>query len=291
MAEVLFPLHKEHQVRNSKAPIGLWLHQVKVLIQHSEMDLARGLLTRVLQMDSKNSVGLELALKAFHLSPQQRQRILSLLATELDHSIELAHSYFHGRQFPEAKELYFELLTTMSEVHPQHFEIYKNLGNIFCHEADFDAAEEYYMKALTLDVKSCQIRCNLGFLEIQRHRMSEAQRFFALAIEQNKDFDKAWTGMGLVSIHEGDFPLAEGHLLKALDLNPDNRVALQALGNLALNQSRLCVVQGPFLNYLQRNHWDHEMRQAFIALLENEGEFESAKLERDQLMTMQRKEI
>ena len=247
-----------------------------------DRELARALLIHALQFDPQNPFFIEVIPRVFSLEQRQTFRLQSLLerSTHIEHRLQHAHSLFEAKKFLLAKEKYFEILTELIEIHPKHGEIYKNLGNIFCHEGDFEAAEEYYLKALTLEPKSDVLRSNLGFLEIQRRNYAEAENFFQLALEQNQKSDRAWTGLGLIHLARENWDMAHAAFLQALERNSSNRVALQSLGQASLSLGQFHGVTEHFSNYLRSNPFDHEIRQAFIFLLETQEDESSAQLER-----------
>ena len=262
----------------------------QVLYLNGELTDARTLVTQCLQIQPNWTPVLRLSLKVFHHTPEQRLRILELIAAEdasLETQIELAHQHFSMQNYLIAKEKYFECLSQLLDVHPELFEIYKNLGNIFCLDGDWDAAEEYYMKALASRPSSGIIRCNLGFMEIQKSHFESAEIFFQQALMQQDAQARAWAGLALVDFHREDWEMAKAHVLKSLDVDRDNRVALQTLGNVCLQMRDFSSMVDPFSHYLMLHPMDHEMRAAFVHLLESAGMREAAAFEREQLESFQ----
>lgn len=107
------------------------------------------------------------------------------------------------------------------------FNVYKNVGNIHVRAGDFDAAEEFYDKAYTLQPKSDVLLVNYGTLEIQRGAWNEAVTRFRSAVEINPESDRAWVGLAMVHRTMGDLELAQANLERALDINGANRTALK----------------------------------------------------------------
>lgn len=254
----------------------------ELLVKHGDFIHARSLVVRCLQENSISVPALRLALKVFELSSSQRLSILQTLFQQnpnFEDRLSLAHQHYEMEHFLLARELYFECLSELISEHPAQFEIYKNLANTFCFDADLDAAEEYYMKALACRPSSGLIRCNLGYLEMQRQKWNEAEVFFQQALACPDSPPRAWVGLALLDLQKKDFEMAKAHVLQCLDRDPLNRVALQTLGNIALQTDDFSNSLEAFAHYLSSHAEDVEMRKAFMALLDRAGRQDLLELE------------
>ena len=136
-----------------------------------------------------------------------------------------AEAHYLAGQDELAQDAYLKALALAREGDQFLFETYKNLGNIFVRAGDFDAAEENYNRAYTLNPRSDALIVNYGILEIQRDNMQLAIERFREAVCLNRFNDKAWVGLALVHRKLGDHELAWANLVHAIDLNGDNQTA------------------------------------------------------------------
>ncbi len=108
------------------------------------------------------------------------------------------------------------------------YEINKELGECYLFMGDFDKAEEYYRKAVGFSTKQAAPYLGLATIAVQRAKLTEAMTLYlkAHAIEES---DKTFTGIGLVHMELGNHEVAFDHFTSALDLNPENMIALNCL--------------------------------------------------------------
>ena len=142
---------------------------------------------------------------------------------------------------------------------PWLFEIYKNMGNIFVRAGDFEAAEENYNKAYTLNAASDALMVNYGTLEVQRENFSEALSRFRRAIEINSGNDRGWVGLALMHRYMGDLELSWANLERSLDLNIKNKTALRLLVDWAVADHRVDRAISRLQDYLSAGNQDIDM--------------------------------
>lgn len=187
-------------------------------------------------------------------------------------------------------------LSAVTEDDPELFEVYKNLGNIFMRENDFDAAEEFYNKAFTLDSRSAILHVNLGTLAMQKADTQAALEKFRTALEIDPKNDKAWVGLGMVHNDMGDFVLARANIENAMDMNPLNRTAVQLAATWAVRDHDLGFAVEALQNYVSKftgnadfktdaGHFcDEDMSLLLIHLLCLRNQFTEAKIEVERLL-------
>lgn len=91
----------------------------------------------------------------------------------------LAQNLYQQRRFDEALGQ-FNILTERFDV--RDAAILANRGVCAMHTGDYDLAADSYYAALRIDGSSPRLRCDLGFLELQRMRHAEAASFFESAL-------------------------------------------------------------------------------------------------------------
>ncbi len=212
--------------------LSVLIFNAKTLIKNQEYALGLQLLLKALQDKSHRRelyYLLSEVMEKLNLK-NERTSVLKYLAEnnpQINDLIAWAHDLYIHHQDQPAKEAYFFAINQMPFNPPELFEIYKNLGNIFLKEKDFESSEEFYHKALTLNADSDHLWVNLGTLEIQKNNFVMARENFQKAIHLNSNNDKAWVGLALISHHEHDLNLCLAHLQQALEICPRNKTALQ----------------------------------------------------------------
>lgn len=111
----------------------------------------------------------------------------------------------------------------------QRSRILQILGVQCVHGGYFEEAREYFRQAQSEGANRDVLAVNLGVLCIQQEQYQKARDHFVEAIEENKNCSNAWLGLAMLSFRCGDKDLGFAHLLRALDANPTNTVALDLL--------------------------------------------------------------
>jgi tetratricopeptide (TPR) repeat protein len=108
------------------------------------------------------------------------------------------------------------------------YEINKELGECYLFMGDFDKAEEYYRKAAGNNTKCAAPYMGLATVAVQRSELDKALVLYekAAAVEET---DKALCGIGLVYMEQGRHEKAFDLFSRALDIAPENMVALNCL--------------------------------------------------------------
>lgn len=260
------------------------VQNAKVLIKHGELKLARHLLRESLQKDPKNVYVLKTLAECLDKLNQwsEAEKVLGALCqqeTTFQNLSMRAHNHYKLGQDHLALQSYFEALALVTDDIPDLYEIYKNVGNIFVRQGDFESAEENYNKAYTRAANSDVLLVNYGTLEVQRGDLDKALFCFRKAVEMNPLNDRAWVGLGMIHSHFGDFELAWGNLIKASDINPENRTSLILLAQWSTQMNSVDTVVGKFIEYFSRVSEDSELSILLIKLLIEKGEYYPAHLE------------
>lgn len=118
------------------------------------------------------------------------------------------------------------------------YEINKELGECYLFMGDFDKAEEYYRKAASNNSRSAAPFMGLATVAVQRSELDKALVLYqkAAAVEESA---KAFCGIGLVHMEQGNHEEAFGYFSRALAMSPENMVALNCLVREAYQTSRV----------------------------------------------------
>lgn len=290
--------NKTAKSKESDEKIATMLFNVDLLIRYHENSLAQDLLRQCLYLNSKQPEALQ---KLGSLTKQDNLKMAcfkALLIEEdcFENLVHLGHLCYQQGQMLSSKEYYEKALSVITEDHPQLFEVYKNLGNIFMRENDFDAAEEFYNKSFAIDSRSSVLHVNLGTLEIQKSDSAAAVEKLRTALELDPKNDKAWVGLSMVHNEMGDFVLAKANIENAIDLNPRNRTAVQLAAAWAIRDQDLGFAISALENYVshytaaidysseQDAFCDEEMSLLLIHLFCQTGQWQKAELELERLL-------
>ncbi len=121
------------------------------------------------------------------------------------------------------------------------YEINKELGECYLYMGEFDKAEEYYLKAAKSTSEHAAPYLGLAAICVQRGNFDEAYSQYSKAASIESS-DKAMAGIGLVQMERGDHSAAFDSFKQALDLNPENMVAMNCLVQEGHLQGRLADV-------------------------------------------------
>ncbi len=203
-------------------------------------------------------------------------------AQPMEHVYSLAiqaKDYYDKGNFDAAYEVYWQIL--QMNVYDQNilFDAYKNLGNIFLREGDYDEAEELFDKACTLRPESDALLVNYGVLEIQRKNLENARNRFRCALDLNSKNDGAWLGLALVHREFGDMELAWANLERALDENKSNQTALTVTMDWGIRDHKLEKAALRIRTYISEISDTKDMRLSLAKVLFCSGNFIEAKRE------------
>ncbi len=170
-------------------------------------------------------------------SPQRRRARIRL---------ELAVSYFaEGRT-----EIALDEVKQALAIDPQYAAAHNVRGLVLMRLGDLRGAEESFRRSLSLGGRDGDVLHNLGWLQCQQNRYTEAQQTFqqALAAPGYRGQAKTVMTQGLCQARAGQLPEAERSLLRAHELDPGNPVT-------AYNLARVLVQRGDWVRaqfYIRR---------------------------------------
>ena len=190
---------------------------------------------------------------------------LSLVALEKPETqILICEVYEANGDYPKALKCLHQACDQMEENNPLLFDIYKAMGNLYLKCGDIDAAEEKYNLANGINSEDESLIVNYGVLAIQQGDFNKAKERFAHAIEKNSQSDVSWVGLALVHRSFADQDLSRACLLRALDENPMNKIAVANLYEWSV-QDGVDMSQEYIQNYIKTHPNDAEMQKIALS--------------------------
>ena len=116
---------------------------------------------------------------------------------------------------------------------PDDLESYYDIGNIYYHINNYGDAEKYY-KAFLEKQQSAIVWDALGNLYTDMNRFNDSFNAYDKGLELNPLSDALHNDIGALYASTGDSENAESHYRRALQINPNNQLALQNLARLGL---------------------------------------------------------
>ena len=112
---------------------------------------------------------------------------------------------------------------------------YLSYGSIFFQRGYYDQAGAAFDRALVDDPENAEALYGLGSVYLNQQKIDEARDSFQRATKLHASFPdtlaNSWNNLGLISAREGRTEQAIGYFDQALELSPDNVVALENLGS------------------------------------------------------------
>ncbi len=264
----------------------------KLLFEHNEYYLCLRLLQKILIRQPFHSLALELTGQCFFKLGKFDQSLVAFKQywqsyKSASAAYWLAQVYYVSGQDAAALDYYTRSLTDLSLPASQLFEIYKNVGNIHCRAGDFDAAEEFYNKAYTVNPDSDTLLVNYGLLAVQNGNIELAKERFRQALSCNLRNDKAWAGLAMVHNQMGDFDLAWANIVNAVEIDPSNRTSMQLVAQWSIRDGRLYAAAEHLSNYLAIQNDDYEISYLLSQIFCAQSLFSLALIEVERCLSIQ----
>ncbi len=134
---------------------------------------------------------------------------------------------------------------------------YLSYGSIFFERGYMTEADHFLQLALRDDPDNSEALYGIGSIYLQENKPSEAHAMFDRVIKLPQRYPgtlpNAWNNLGLLSAREGHTDEAIMQFQKALQLDPDNFIALQNLGNAYRQAKRWDDAKATLQHALQLN--------------------------------------
>ncbi|MEY4756378.1 MAG: hypothetical protein RJA34_1276 [Pseudomonadota bacterium] len=155
--------------------------------------------------------------------------------------LELAVGYFEQGQTTVALDELKQALVT----DPSYADAYNMRGLIYMRLNDMVLAEESFRRALSLKPGDPDTQHNLGWLQCQRGRYTEAVQQFSQALA-NPTYGgraKTWMAQGLCQLRDAKRAAAEQSLLRSYELDAGNPITGYNLAQLLMERGELVRAQ------------------------------------------------
>ncbi|OGF14769.1 MAG: hypothetical protein A2509_10930 [Candidatus Edwardsbacteria bacterium RIFOXYD12_FULL_50_11] len=175
----------------------------------------------------------------------------SLLLNLIEKTPGLALSYQHlGYIFTESgqynkAQLYYQKALTLE---PKNKNIFHGLGVVYESQGNWEKAEDSFKKGLELAPRSSSLRYNLAYLYHQRGDTAGAERQYKLAILSRPENIRAQLNLGMLYHQQGKLQQAERQYKRVLSIDGKASQALFNLGILFRQTGRRDSSE----NYLKR---------------------------------------
>lgn len=268
------------------------VENAKLLFRHQDQNLGIQLLGRVLHEDSYYPKALE-AMQFFFDQKGDYAQCLKIQEQKLkvkydfEEVASLGHIHYKCHQDQKAKEKYFEALSLVVETSSALFDVYKNLGNIFVRERDFEQAEDFFHRAFAMNSNSDILYVNYGTLEIQKGDWLKAKSHFQKALEIQPRNDKAWVGLAMIHASFQEMPLAWANLETALEIFPGNKTAVLLFASWSVKEQKVSQATEAHIQYLDSQDFDLDVSTSLVHLFCLENRFDLALMELERALLFQ----
>ena len=265
------------------------ISNAKILMDHKDHRLAINLLQIKIQNEPDNILAIQLMGHCFlKLSEYElaRKCFSSILneSTEFKTIFGLAEAYYGIGDDTNAQHYYLIASQKIIEDTDEVFMLYKNLGNIYVRQKNYDLAESYYMKALSMEPDSDTIYVNLGTLEVQKTNYEKALEYLRKAVKLNSKNDRAWVGLAIIHREYGDMELSWGNLMTAMDINPANEIAIKLVIDWGIKQGFYSEVCAKVESYLEHRDQDIEVSFLYAQILTQLKRYPQALVELERVL-------
>ncbi len=153
------------------------------------------------------------------------KKAVSLNENEQKYYLLLADVYFRNG---DTKSSYANLQEALN-LDPENVDAYLKLAEISLFGRDYDRSMESIEKVISLDDHNARACYMMGYLNLEMGDTTSAIRNLRKTIDLDNEYAQAYELLGLLFINRGD-KMGLDYLTTAVTLDPDNTVALYALG-------------------------------------------------------------
>jgi len=142
----------------------------------------------------------------------------TLNLSEINRAFRIAEMHFTRGNFDEAEKFFLKVLS----LHPQHTETLNRLGVIYIQRGNSRKAEMLYRKLLSITQKEPSYYCNYGRCLYNQERKREAIEAYENAIKLDCTKANRYISVGQIYYELEEYEKAEEYFEKALQLEPGN---------------------------------------------------------------------
>ncbi|MCV2885328.1 tetratricopeptide repeat protein [Aestuariibacter sp. AA17] len=136
---------------------------------------------------------------------------------------------------------YDEAILILEKLHAQQIllaPVSGLLSQIYSDMEEWDKAAYFATTALDLDKHNVAANLTQGYVLLKANRYSDASEYFNSAVMQQAESGRGHLGLAITFLFQKDFTLAEQHLHKTLQIQPDLLPAINLLGWLYILQDK-----------------------------------------------------
>lgn len=163
------------------------------------------------------------------------------------------------------------------------YEINKELGECYLFMGDLEKAEDYYNKAVNSNGIHPDPYLGLATIAVQKGDLDTALSLYRKAADIETT-DKSIAGMALVEMEMGQTETAFTHFQEALEINPENIVAIFGMIQIAYTVGRLEEVVPYLDNYLALDPDKDDVRFSLAGCLASLGRKDEAHKHLERIM-------
>lgn len=159
-----------------------------------------------------------------------------------DLRVKIASIYLHGRHFPQAEEIFADLV----KLKPQEALLWQGLGLAQLGQAKQREAQASLLQAVRLEPRLWKAFNALGILYNQARQYDLAVKAFSEAITLEPKNPKLYNNLGMAYLYMKDMSRAERSFRHALELKPDYKRAANNLGLVYARQKKYSKARSAF---------------------------------------------
>lgn len=211
---------------------------------------------------------------------QALKTVNSILNKEMDPEFILIKLdlLFFLKSYNEALDVGL-LLQDLDLSFEQRLTNFKYLVDIYIYFNDFDGLDELLQSYKTHFSQQSYYLFGQGILCSYRDEFEHALCFLREAVLQDNTMDKAWVALSIMHNKMGDIELALANVEKALDVNPNNSIAIKCFAMWNDEKGLTSLACERTTQYLSKNCFDQEVIIKNIKLLKKIGHHDHARIE------------
>ncbi|QPJ63429.1 MAG: glycosyltransferase [Candidatus Nitronauta litoralis] len=179
--------------------------------------------------------------------PENEKKNISRDSVMKERQLNEAKTLEANGNWKEAIKVYGFILVE----HPENLVSWKSKGNCHLQMQEFKESREAFKKAFELDPESPEIMMNLAVVSFQVRDYKEAEKWFERLLEFDSYKDKGLCGIGMLKQQVEANNEAIELFYKALQVNPENGIALSSLLKLAYLSGEFRLAESALENYLE----------------------------------------
>ncbi len=150
------------------------------------------------------------------------------------------------------------------------YEINKELGECYLFMGDLEKAQEYYQKAASSNGVHPEPYLGLATIAVHQGDLDAALAYYNKAASTGPN-DKALAGVGLIRMEQGGVEEAFSCFMQAMELNPENDIALFGMLQCGHALGRLCDTVPLLESRLSLDPLKSDVRYALAGCLASMG--------------------